>query len=345
MPASPVIRAAAVCLIVVTAVCVPGSTPAQIVPRERVPPADPRPAVPLPPTTQPTFTRPGMTLLLSEAARFTEDKLALVLLRVTGEKFARTAKGNHYFVPSRFVDTWDIVHGDLRFELFTGDLLPLSDRRWPGPGPQTPDKRWAYVNSTGEIRLQWINPTPNDEQRTQRANAFIGSVLAELMNDDCLAIMRLSEKSLDFELCSPLTARELRSADPFLATTALVKMPERTLIDRERAAEATALARANWPEFVEAVQTRARDDVLAIRATVEGEDHGGLGQLLLVDLAAGQRIIAQHPGEPGRGRVELTPDQVLDWMVCRKGRIEGRFLLNCAREIRLEMRERGGGGG
>jgi hypothetical protein len=309
---------------------------------DRPPPArqpTARPVAPPPaPVTQPVFDRPGMVLLLSRPAKFTDERIGLALNRATGEKFAYTARGANHFVASRFVNTWNVVFGDLLFELFVGEMLPVPERRWPGPGAESPEQQWAYEQATGEVRVVWTNPG-GDEDRRRRAERFIGSLLSELINADCLAVMKLDGATLLVQPRTSVTARELRSSNPSLATSE-VSLPAPADRDASRVAEAQAQAQATWPVFVEAVQSRQPGDLCVVLVRT-GRAGGGNVQSLVAETAAADGTVrAAAPG--GGARVAVGAGDAIDWVLYRGGRIEGRFLGTVARELRVEQQERGG---
>jgi hypothetical protein len=114
--------------------------------------------------------------------------------------------------------------------------------------------------------------------------------------------------------------------------------------DRSRAAadadprvrESVAMARAAWPNFADAFAGKEPGDLFVAWAAVGG---GSTALRLRVEsIDASGKLVGRD--DAGR-RAESSADQVVDWAMCRGGRVEGNFCGTALREVRLERRERG----
>lgn len=207
-----------------------------------------------------------------------------------------------------------------------------------------PDLRTAAVvrEHRAWISIDCPGITPGDKDALAAAYRQIGTLLAELIDDDCLAIAL--PQYAEVHPYQPSLLAALRSPDPVEAIRQRFPPPViRVADDDPRMLAAVQEARRRWNEFTLAFQERTPDQQFSVKVPLEDAEflwvtptalegdsiYGVLDNdpLHRKDLAAGSRVTARI-------------DTLNDWLYTdRNGKMQGGFTIEVLREAALRQQQ------
>ncbi len=178
--------------------------------------------------------------------------------------------------------------------------------------------------------IHWMGENQDQEE----AYRLIGKLLAELADENCLAVLDPVEGRIF--VYDPETERKLRSDNPLHELQELYYAPIATIDgDNEDMKAAVAEARRRWPEFVASFENRSNNDdtPFLIKAPFS---RGEFTEYMWVKVTGieHQVVYGELGNEPAniRGlhegdRVRVREDDINDWMCVIHGKPLGGFTL------------------
>jgi uncharacterized protein YegJ (DUF2314 family) len=191
--------------------------------------------------------------------------------------------------------------------------------------------------------LKWFG----DDQEAGRKNAdrLIGQLLAELVDDSCVAVLDVMLGAV--YPYDPETEEKLRSGTPHESLAEMYYAPMVSVDpDDEDLKQAVATARSRWPEFVAAFEQRTEDDHFSVKARFE-EDENVEFIWLTVTAIEGDAIFGELGNEPHAiqriqlgDKVRVTLSDLNDWIYLSGDDHSGGFTIEVLAKKQQEFLER-----
>lgn len=201
----------------------------------------------------------------------------------------------------------------------------------------TDHEAWVSCDAMG------LNDASDDDIR--RAYRRIGLLLADLIDDNCLAI--LAPDTMECFAVNDDTIEALRSKRPLESLRDTVTAPFVQVPDNDPAMlQAVREAKTHWPRFAAAFENRVGSNH-AVKAPVSSE---GNTEFIWIEVTAieGERIYGtlgnepvQLPGLALGSRVSVSVADVQDWCyIGAKGERHGGYSIEAVREASERLRKR-----
>ncbi len=178
--------------------------------------------------------------------------------------------------------------------------------------------------------VQWLDGEEDREEAYRR----IGRLLAELADENCLAVLDPVEGRVF--VYDPETERKLRSDNPLQELQDLYYAPIATISgDDEEMKAAVAEAQRRWPEFVVAFEDRPEEDEapFLVKAPFYHDENTEFMWVKVTGIE-NQVVYGRLGNEPANiphlhegDRVRVKEDDVNDWMCVVQGKPVGGFTL------------------
>jgi uncharacterized protein YegJ (DUF2314 family) len=177
--------------------------------------------------------------------------------------------------------------------------------------------------------LHWMA----EEDDRREAYRLIGRLLAELADENCLAVLDPGEGRIF--VYDPDTERKLRSDNPLLELQDMYYAPIATIDgDDEQMKAAVAEAQRRWPEFIAAFEERDEEDSeFLIKAPFSHNDSTEFMWVKVTGIE-NQVVYGQLGNEPANiphlhegNLVRVNEADVNDWMCVLRGKPVGGFTL------------------
>lgn len=178
--------------------------------------------------------------------------------------------------------------------------------------------------------IQWMN----EEEDREEAYRLIGKLLAELADENCLAVLDPVEGRIF--VYDPETERKLRSDNPLEELQEIYYAPIATIDgDNEDMKAAVAEAHRRWPEFVAAFEERTTEDESPFLVKAPFSEQDAVEFMWVKVTGIENNVIYGRLGnEPANiprlhegDRVRVKEEDVNDWMCVVQGKPLGGFTL------------------
>lgn len=194
------------------------------------------------------------------------------------------------------------------------------------------------------ISIDLLDIDANAEERRD-AYRQIANLLAELVDDDCLAICCPETGSI--YAAQPNLLEQLRDKDP-LTQLSENELPPVIYVDEDdpRMQRATETARKTWAQFVGAFENREHDQIFSVKAPLH--DATGCEQIWLNVTAIENGIVYGTLGnKPIRltryqidDRVRIACRELSDWMYFEDETLHGGFTIKVLSDVAEERARR-----
>jgi uncharacterized protein YegJ (DUF2314 family) len=272
--------------------------------------------------------------LLASPRHLTLEMMAELLRKVTGLPYGTEENGEHS------------VMGDANHMMFMHGEGAYLINNLPQPYMEPEEK---YLQEVRDLRLRnalathqaWLSVDYLPLKKagkfdTANIYPFLGKVAAELYKEDCLAIY-FTENHINLP-AEPWILAALRSESPI--ETILEKYKEEAnpeVIEIESGNDemqkAVAEARARWPEFAEAFQSRGMDDHYAAKFPFSDGENEEFMWISVEDIE-GETLFGSLDNEPVQlknvqagDRVKVSLKDINDWMIMKDDEIKGGFTI------------------
>jgi len=193
--------------------------------------------------------------------------------------------------------------------------------------------------------LQWLDDDVPIEAQERQAYRLIARLLAELADDNCLAVIDPGHSRIF--AYDPETEAKLSSEDPLAELRQPYYAPILTIDhDDEQMQEAVEQARASWPQFVRAFEERGDDHPPFLVKSPFTDGANTEFMWLEVQSIENGVIYGKLGNEPvnvrnvHEGQTVRTPvDELNDWMCVVEGEPQGGFTLDV---INRSVKDRSG---
>jgi uncharacterized protein YegJ (DUF2314 family) len=278
---------------------------------------------------------------------------ALVLLRrkpnnfLTATKLSEMVKqlwGNNV-APDKDGEKWFAAGQSPAFIVNAPDIMLLVNN-FATPYWEEPNK---VAEAVEELRLKkiiqehtaWMSVDVlglhDDSEARSAAYPTIGRLLAELVDDDCLALYCPEHDQI--VACDDTIVEKLRRENPLEAFGELTFVPVMPVDGEDPRLKATvAEARERWPEFVAAFQAREGENH-AVKAPITFEDNTEFIWIEVDEIKGDQVLgkLANDPVDLGDMKlgdpVSIAVSDVNDWNYLLDGEMKGGFSVKLITEL------------
>lgn len=269
----------------------------------------------------------SIVLLLREPRELTMEQVRDMVVRAWGVKLGEDQEANEWM--GRMGPSFALV---TRFGVYALHVAPEPYMSNPEEAAEDiKDIRLADVISKHRawyaVDLMRVG---EDVPSPEQAYPYIGQLLAELVDDNCLGVYCPESERLNVN--SPELVEKLRGPNPLEELTEPLNAPIVQIADDDpRMKAAVDEARRRFPEFLEKFQRRGGDDQFVIKAPIRSGENC---EYIWIELetAQGEQLtgtLANDPFDlPGfklGSKVTVPLSELNDWMYIQGGEPQGGF--------------------